>query len=298
MAEFREMLKICLVQTNCSPDYWRLDVRHRAVYAEQLWSYVRSCVAALRLMPDRIDVVLLPELSLPRARVRDLERFAKELGVIIIVGLDYLIREDTKRAVNEALVLVPDNWRTKGYGRFCQPIRVGKVSPAPKEQEALEARGLEFFADPVYSLFDGVDIGRFGVTICYDLMDLERATLYAGRIQHLFVLAYNQDTQSFFHITEALSRVMFCNVVICNTGFYGGSLAVAPFYQPWRRTIYKHEGAKLATSQVISLPVGDLIEAQKGDRKKIPPKDDQYLFKNVPPQLQGRFEGILRAYKI
>jgi hypothetical protein len=113
MSEFRETLKICLVQTNCSPDYWRLDLTNRAVYAEQMWSYVRSCVAALKLMPDRIDVVLLPELSLPRARVRDLERFAKELGVIIIVGLDYLIRGDTKRVVNEALVLVPDNWRTK-----------------------------------------------------------------------------------------------------------------------------------------------------------------------------------------
>jgi hypothetical protein len=43
-------------------------------------------------------------------------------------------------------------------------------------------------------------------------MDLERAALYAGRIQHLFVVAYNQDTQSFFHISEALSRIMFCNV--------------------------------------------------------------------------------------
>jgi len=298
MADLRETLKICLVQTNCSPDFWRFDVTQRAVYAEQLWSYVRSCVAGLKLMPDRIDVVLLPELSLPRARVRDLERFAKELGVIIIVGLDYLIREDTKRAVNEALVLVPDNWRKKGYGRFCQQIRVGKMSAAPKEREALEARGLEFFVDPVYSLFDGVDIGRFGVAICYDLMDLERATLYAGRIQHLFVLAYNKDTQSFFHITEALSRVMFCNVVICNAGFYGGSLAVAPFYQPWRRTIYKHEGAKLATSQVISLPVADLVKAQQGDRKKIPSRDDQYLFKNVPPQLQARFERILKEYKI
>jgi hypothetical protein len=91
---------------------------------------------------------------------------------------------------------------------------------------------------------------------------------------------------------------MFCNLVICNTGFYGGSLAVAPFYQPWRRTIYKHEGAKLATSQVISLPVHDLVRAQKGDRKKIASKDDQYLFKKVPPQLQARFERILKEYKI
>jgi predicted amidohydrolase len=145
---------------------------------------------------------------------------------------------------------------------------------------------------------DGVDIGRFGVSICYDLMDLERATLYAGRIQHLFVIAYNQDTQSFFHVSEALSRVMFCNVVICNTGHYGGSVAVSPYYRPWQRIIYKHEGSKLATSQVITLPIQDLVDAQRGDRKKVSDADEHFLFKNPPPHLQRRFKLFENQYKI
>jgi predicted amidohydrolase len=275
-----------------------MQAKDRAVYTDELWSYVRSCVAALKLLPERVDIVLLPELALPRSRVNDLERIAKELAVIIIVGLDYLIRPEHKDAINEALILVPDNWRSKKFGRYCQRIRIGKTSPAPKEAEELQKRGLTFVPDPIYCLLDGVDIGRFGVAICYDLMDLERATLYAGRIQHLFVIAYNQDTQSFFHISEALSRVMFCNVVICNTGHYGGSVAVSPYYQPWRRTIYKHEGAKLATSQVITLPVEELVEAQKGNRKMMPVDGAQFLFKNPPPQLQRHFELIEEQHKI
>jgi hypothetical protein len=287
-ADFRERLRVCLLQTNCAPVFWELEPVDRAVYAEELWSYVRGCVAALRLTPDRPDIVLLPELALPRSRVADLERFATDLALIVIVGLDYLIGPDKLDATNEAYVLVPDNWRTKGFGRFCQRIRVGKTYPAPKEAQALKTRGLNFKQDPTYYLFDGVDIGRFGVAICYDLMDLERAALYAGRIQHLFVIAYNQDTQSFFHISESLSRVMFCNVVICNTGYYGGSVAVAPYYIPWKRTIYKHEGFALATSQVVTLPVLDLVEAQHGVRKKVPTDGEELLFKNPPPQLQQR----------
>lgn len=296
--ELRRNLTACLIQTNCAPEYWRLPVVDRSVYAEELWSYVRSCVAALKLLPERVDIVLLPELSLPRSRIADLDRIAKELAVIMIVGLDYLVRPDTKEVINEALIVVPDNWRSKKFGRYSQQIRVGKTSAAPKEEEELAKRGLKFIPDPVYFLLDGVDIGRFGVSICYDLMDLERATLYAGRVQHLFVIAYNQDTQSFFHISEALSRVMFCNVVICNTGFYGGSVAVCPYYQPWRRTIYKHEGGRLATSQVIMLPIEDLAKAQQGERKKLPPSDDHYLFKNPPPHLRRRFKLGEKQLKI
>lgn len=171
------------------------------------------------------------------------------------------------------------------------PSRLAK-SDLPNRLATFSCNGVLIFLyikqDPTYYLFDGVDIGRFGVAICYDLMDLERAALYAGRIQHLFVVAYNQDTQSFFHISEALSRVMFCNVVICNTGYYGGSVAVAPYYVPWKRTIYKHEGSSLATSQVVTLPVRDLVEAQHGVRKTRPTDGVELLFKNPPPQLQHR----------
>jgi hypothetical protein len=75
---------------------------------------------------------------------------------------------------------------------------------------------------------------------------------------------------------------MFCNVVICNTGQFGGSIAVTPYYQPWKRVIYRHEGAELATSQVIEIPVRSLVVAQAGTREKVP-ADSQYLFKNRPP---------------
>jgi len=60
---------------------------------------------------------------------------------------------------------------------------------------------------------------------------------------------------------------------------------VAPYYEPTRRTIYRHEGNDLFTAQVVSLPVRDLNKAQngivtyhtnsRGDRKP--------EFKHTPP---------------
>jgi hypothetical protein len=172
-------------------------------------------------------------------------------------------------------------------GSIIRPRKIGQIRLSPVFQK-----------DPTYYLFDGLEIGRFGVAICYDLLDLERAALYAGRIQHLFVIAYNRDTQSFLHMSEALSRVMFCNIVICNTGFYGGSLAVAPYYKPWKRTIYKHEGAELATYQVVSLPVSSLIDAQSGNRIEEPPEGTSYLFKSPPPHLHERIVANVREHTV
>lgn len=283
--DLRDVIKVGLIQTNCAETYWtEMEDEEKVIYSRELWSFILSCFASYQIGSMPPDIVVLPELAIPRYRLFDLEVTASRLGTIVIVGADYLLKSDLSTVTNEAFVIVPDKWRTKARGGACRTIKIGKVFPAPEERKLLQARGYSFVGESVYYLFEGDELGRFGVAICYDLMDLERATLYSGQIQHLFVLAYNQDTQSFLQIADALSRVMFCNVVICNTGRFGGSVAIAPYYRPWKRLIYRHEGAALATSQIIEIPVRKLVDAQRGIREKVSNTgQSEYLFKNRPP---------------
>ena len=47
------------------------------------------------------DIVILPELSLPRTRLADFEKLVCALNVIAFVGVDYRLNHTTRQARNE-----------------------------------------------------------------------------------------------------------------------------------------------------------------------------------------------------
>jgi predicted amidohydrolase len=246
------------------------------------WDEVQRAFSYFRAAEPRPHVVLLPELSVPRGRLRDLGRAAKALGAVVIAGIDYRLDRQSQRVWNDAVVLIPERWKRSERSRRLSSIIVGKTYPAMEEERLLakkENGGWKFVRQPHCWLFDAGEAGRFGVSICYDFLDLQRALLYKELIQHLFVISYNKDTDSFLYNAESLARTMYCNVVVCNTGFFGGSLAITPYYHPWKRTVYRHSGNDMFVSQVVKLPVAAMIDAQAG---KVAPE----TFKSLPPGWQ------------
>jgi hypothetical protein len=179
--------------------------------------------------------------------------------------------------MNQGVLIVPKYW-SGNRSTFGTTVRYfGKTYPAQREREAIETQfHLRFKGVPTVWVLNSRDFGRIGVCICYDLMDLCRLSMYRGHIQHLMVLAYNEDLLSFQHIAEAAMRTVFCNVVVCNTGKYGGSLAIAPFHDLNRRILYQHMGANLFDCQVFELQVASLAAKQtRGGRDPV--------WKSLPP---------------
>jgi predicted amidohydrolase len=240
---------------------WALGPKMAKAEEDTAIGEITKFIAGFKQHKPAPEIILLPELSVPQGFLPSLRNMARNLCSIIIAGLDYR-HSGVSEVANEAVIIIPDRWRNKKISTHSSVRHIGKTYCSNQEGQFLSKHGYTFHGDNSIWLFDGGDIGRFGVVICYDFLDLERVAAYREQVQHLFVIAYNRDTRSFEHAAEAMSRMIFCNVVVCNAGFYGGSLAVSPFYNPQQRTIYQHCGPNLITSQVISLPVRELWEHQ------------------------------------
>jgi predicted amidohydrolase len=274
-------LKLGVIQTSLDPlAAWAAGPKMSPCEEERAILEIKNYFAALRQEQTPPDIVVLPELSVPVGFEGKLRAMASKLESVVIAGFDYRTGDNPNEVHNEALLIVPKRWRGKAMGSRTMTRRIGKTYAAPEEDKNLKSIGYTFKKDPSVWLFDGDEIGTFGVMVCYDFLDLERIAMYRGKVHHLFILALNKDATSFRHVAEAVARMVFCNVIICNCGHFGGSLAVSPYRLSERRTIYRHAGPGLATGQVIELPVAELDLHQRGGN---PLKDGVKAFKSLPP---------------
>ena len=241
---------------------------------------IRHYLSSLKGLEAQPDIILLPELAVPLGFENQLKKAAQDLESIVIAGLDYRVeRSKPSPAVsNEAVVIVPRRLKGKRVLRRTELRRIGKTYPSPAEERKLSklaASGVQFVPDPTVWIFETSELGKFAVAVCYDFMDLDRIVMYRSNVHTLFVLSYNRDTNSFEHLAEAIARTVFCNVVVCNCGHFGGSLAVSPFREPYLRTVYKHQGQKLPNAQLITLPLRELDShmgtGQLKEFKSLPP---------------------------
>ena len=284
-------LKIGFIQTIVDEEFAWIQpiptIHMKSIAQRKAWQEIRKGFYELKDYLDRPHVIILPELTVPRGHINDLKALSKEIGSVVIAGLDFE-KIGADRVQNRVIVTVPQNWPEEIKSRRVSTFYFGKNFFSEKESQLFNRLGYKPFPDSTTYILDAGIFGKIGVAICSDFYDIERFVIYRGQIHHMIVVSHNRDTHSFYLLAEAISRLVYCNVVICNTGYYGDSLAFSPYRHHYKRIIYRHEGQKLFSTQVVTLPVLALDKAQNRN-------DPDKEFKSPPPGYKKR--TTLRSVK-
>lgn len=291
-----KLLNIGIIQAIVDSNLAWSDTPQMDVYeANAIWRQIQAAFASFQEMSDtkKPDIVVIPELAVATYFESRIKSYAQKIGALVVAGLDFK-QYDNNRVSNRAIFYVPRDWP---HGKQIGKVKAisfyfGKHFASREEMKIIKQDWNMFFVPcNEFYIVDLAEYGKLGVSICADFYDIERYAIYKGRIQHLLIIANNKDIKSFYFLAEAISRLVYCNVVICNSGHYGGSVCFTPAKHEYQRYSYKHEGHDLFTTQIVSIPVDALWKAQSEDM------DALSGFKNPPPGYEYHYEKYVEQAK-
>ncbi|KJZ36652.1 hypothetical protein VC33_15740 [Pseudomonas fluorescens] len=180
-----------------------------------------------RYPEQRVDLLVLPEVSVPHRWATFITRWAKDHQVGVICGLEHRI-DDQNRAWNELLAALP--FRGDKGSKECAPIRRLKKHYSPEEEFQLTNNSLltpKLLTKSRYQLFQWRG-ASFAVYNCYELANVEDRCLFKGMVDFIVCSEFNKDVNYFSNIVESAARDIHCYVIQVNSAQFGDSRVVSP----------------------------------------------------------------------
>lgn len=180
-----------------------------------------------RYPEQRVDLLVLPEVSVPHRWATFITRWAKDHQVGVICGLEHRV-DDQNRAWNELLAALP--FRGENGSKECAPIRRLKKHYSPGEEFQLTNNNLLIPKLPTksrYQLFQWKG-ASFAVYNCYELASVEDRCLFKGMVDFVVCSEFNKDVNYFSNIVESAARDLHCYVIQVNSAQFGDSRVVSP----------------------------------------------------------------------
>jgi len=237
----------------------------------------KELIVALKVFKEQnIDLFIAPELSIPQDVEKDLVEWVRKTGIVAIYGIEYVFNKMKQEVRNSYVLLWPYNdiniLKIQGFKKFFNYV----------EKSQFGKRNIKIQESDKIILFTSKNIGVFSILICYDALSLEDLAILKGYVDTIFVPSYNKDINTYRGLADAMSKLVFCNFVIANTGVYGGSVVRIPYYEIHKREALTLEGNGIFGAQVVDIPIKHLQDY----RKTIPKLDKNFKdrkFKAFPP---------------
>ncbi len=188
--------------------------------------------------------VVFPELSIPPQWFHFLAKKLLTSGTSLVAGIEYLKHKDRDVVHNQVwAALIHDGFGYPSYSTYCQD----KEHPAKREREELERianlRMEPRSSDSQVTVLDHHGL-QLSLLICSELTNIQKRAKLRGKVDALFVVEWNPDTETFNALVESSALDVHAYIVQCNNRTYGDSRIRAPFKNAWERDLVRVKGGQ------------------------------------------------------
>ncbi|MEZ8141377.1 RNA-directed DNA polymerase [Enterovibrio sp. FF113] len=269
----KESVFIALTNFEMTNDQYNGALNNNPDRSIERYESVNRLINSILRSQNKINYVVFPECSLPRKWALNIARKLASNGISLICGIEYHSLQNGFIR-NDCLVSLTTYW--PGYNTsflFTQP----KILPAHDEKRALDSKKLHLYKPkghkeslPIYKHGEF----HFGIIICSDLTNPANRLHFQGKLDTLFVLAWNKDINTFSFLVDSAAHDIHTYVVQVNNRAYGDSRVRAPYKEAHLRDIVRLKGGVEDYFVVAEIEYINL--------RKFHNEDNNGIFKPVP----------------
>lgn len=224
---------------------------------------------------NKADIVAFPEFFIPVEIFSSLVRYAEKNQTLVISGLEHITVNNY--SFNFIATILP--FEIDGKKDATIVFRL-KNHYAPIEEELIIGNHYLIPKPSInrYHIFKWKNI-YFSVFYCFELANIAHRSLLRSKIDLLFAIEYNQDTNYFSNLVESITRDIHCYVVQVNSSHFGDTRISQPA-KSYNIDIVKLKGGENNVTVLGTIEIDKLREFQ---RKKYSLTKTDKTFKPLPP---------------
>jgi len=241
-----DSIKIAVTNWETHTNSWNASVNQEIDPDTTRYRRIITLLNELLCCRIQPDYVIFPEFALPPHWFSWFAyKLHKAARISLVGGVEYQHSHKTSNEVANQI------WCALSHEGLEWPAsiiyRQDKQRPAPGEEKSLKtlsgkqlAPKLPWVTPPVICHGDF----HFSLLVCSELTNIAYRAAIRGKVDALFVLAWNKDVTSFNALVESAALDIHAYIIQCNDRKFGDSRIRAPYKNRWQRDILRIKGGK------------------------------------------------------